>query len=114
MPKSKPRSPWMREWRHLIHELAGAFLFGMPFLYTMEVWWRGNTAGSPKMLAALGLTYVALVLLERGAAGRAGRDASWRRAAAEGAQALATGLVAAAAGLFLIGFLTPEAGLHAS
>ena len=113
MPKSKPRSPWRREWRHLIHALAGAFLFGMPFLYTMEVWWRGNTAGPPRMLAALGLTYVALVLLERGAASRAGRDASLPRASAEGAQALATGLVAAAAGLFLIGFLTPESGLHA-
>ena len=113
MPKSKPRAPWKRELRHLVHGLAGAFLFGMPFLYTMEVWWRGNTAGPPKMLAALGLTYAALVLLERAAAARAGRDASLLRAAAEGAQALATGLVAAAAGLFLIGFLGPEAGPHA-
>ncbi|HWS87884.1 MAG TPA: TIGR02587 family membrane protein [Pyrinomonadaceae bacterium] len=113
MPKNKPRSPWKRELRHLVHELAGAFLFGMPFLYTMEVWWRGNTAGPPRMLAALGLTYGALVLLERAAAGRAGRDASLARALAEGAQALAVGLVAAAAGLFLIGFLSPEAGLHA-
>jgi putative integral membrane protein (TIGR02587 family) len=113
MPKSRPRPPWQTELRHLVHELAGAFLFGMPFLYTMEVWWRGNTAGPPRMLAALGLTYVALVLLERAAAGRAGRDASLPRALAEGAQALATGLVAAAAGLFLIGFLGPEAGPHA-
>jgi len=53
------------------------------------------------------------VLLERAAAGRAGRDASLARALAEGAQALAAGLFAAAAGLFLIGFLSPEAGLHA-
>jgi putative integral membrane protein (TIGR02587 family) len=114
MPQSKPRSPWKRELRHLVHALAGAFLFGMPFLYTMEVWWRGNTATPPKMLAALGLTYAALVLLERAAAGRAGRDASLQRAAGEAAQALATGLVAAAAGLFLIGFLGPEAGPHAA
>lgn len=112
-PQSKPRSPWMTELRHLVHGLAGSFLFGMPFLYTMEVWWRGNTAGPPRMLAALTLTYAALVLLERAAARRAGRGTSLPSVLAEAAQALATGLVAAAAGLLLIGFLSLADGLHA-
>ena len=113
MPEEILKSPWRIELRHLVHDLAGAFLFGMPFLYTMEVWWRGNTAGSPRMLLALALTYIALVVLEHAASARFKSNAPWPRALTESAQALATGLVAAALGLTVIGFLRAEAGLHA-
>ena len=85
----------------------------MPFLYTMEVWWRGNTAGPARMLAALLVTYVALVALEHAAESKAGRAVSWSRALLEGAQALATGLFAAALGLLVIGVLEFDAGLAA-
>jgi putative integral membrane protein (TIGR02587 family) len=113
MSKEALKSPWRVELRHLVHDLAGAFLFGMPFLYTMEVWWRGNTAGPPRMLLGLLLTYVALVVLEHAASARFDSTAPWPRALTEAAQALATGLVAAALGLAVIGFLRPDAGLHA-
>ena len=113
MLKNTQHSPFRTELRHLIHELAGAFLFGMPFLYTMEIWWRGNTAGPPRMLCALALTFTALVVLERAATGRSNRSVPWLRTLIEAIQALATGLVAAAVGLFLIGFLQVDAGLHA-
>jgi putative integral membrane protein (TIGR02587 family) len=96
-----------------MHELAGAFLFGMPFLYTMEIWWRGNTAGPPRMLCALALTFIALVILERAAKARSNRSVPWLRTFIEATEALATGLVAAAVGLFLIGFLEVDAGLRA-
>ena len=96
-----------------MHELAGAFLFGMPFLYTMEIWWRGNTAGPPRMLASLALTFVALMALERAAMQRSNRSASWLATLIEATKALATGLIAAAVGLFLIGFLEVDSGLHA-
>jgi putative integral membrane protein (TIGR02587 family) len=96
-----------------MHELAGAFLFGMPFLYTMEIWWRGNSAGPPRMLSALALTFIALVVLERAATARSNRSVPWLRTLIEAAEALATGLVAAAIGLFIIGFLGAAAGLHA-
>jgi uncharacterized membrane protein len=90
MLKDEQLSSWRIELRHLAHDLAGAFLFGMPFLYTMEVWWRSNTAGPPRILAALALTYAALVV-ERAAAGRAERSMPWNRTLTEAAQALATG-----------------------
>jgi putative integral membrane protein (TIGR02587 family) len=96
-----------------MHGLAGAFLFGMPFLYTMEIWWRGNTAGPARMLSALALTFVALVVLERAAAARSNRSVPWLRTLIEATQALATGLVAAGVGLCLIGFLEVDAGLNA-
>ncbi len=111
--KNTRQSPWRTELRHLMHELAGAFLFGMPFLYTMEIWWRGNTAGPPRMLAALALTFIALVVLERAATTRSNKSVPWLRTLIEATEALATGLVAAALGLFLIGFLDLDAGLHA-
>jgi putative integral membrane protein (TIGR02587 family) len=110
---NKRQSPFRTELRHLMHELAGAFLFGMPFLYTMEIWWRGNTAGPPRMLCALALTFIALVVLERAATVRSNRSVPWLRTLIEATEALATGLVAAAVGLFLIGFLEIDAGLHA-
>jgi putative integral membrane protein (TIGR02587 family) len=86
----------------------------MPFLYTMEIWWRGNTAGPPRMLAALALTFIALVVLERAATTRSGRNVPWLRVFIEATEALATGLVAAAVGLFIIGFLEFDSGLHAT
>src|SRR5687767_7575453 len=107
------QKPWRTELRHLMHELAGAFLFGMPFLYTMEIWWRGNTAGPPRMLFALVLTFIALVVLERAAIGRSNTSVPWLRTLSEATEALAIGLFAAAVGLFLIGFLGTAAGLHA-
>lgn len=113
MLKNTEPSPFRTELRHLMHELAGAFLFGMPFLYTMEIWWRGNTAGPPRMLSALALTFIALVVLERAATARSNKRVPWLRTLIETTEALATGLVAAAIGLFLIGFLEVDAGLHA-
>jgi uncharacterized membrane protein len=38
MLKNTRHTPSRTELRDLVHELAGAFLFGMPFLYTMEIW----------------------------------------------------------------------------
>jgi putative integral membrane protein (TIGR02587 family) len=111
--KTTRQSPARTELRHLMHELAGAFLFGMPFLYTMEIWWRGNTAGPPRMLCALVLTFIALIVLERAATARSNKNVPWSRTLIEATEALATGLVAAAIGLFLIGFLQVDAGLHA-
>ena len=111
--KNTRQSPSRTELRHLTHELAGAFLFGMPFLYTMEIWWRGNTAGPPRMFCALAITFIALLVLERAATARSSKRVPWLRTLIEATEALATGLVAASVGLFLIGFLRIDAGLHA-
>ncbi len=103
MLNSRPAWPWRIEFHHMIHDLAGAFLFGVTFLFTMEVWWRGNTAQASRILLALALTYIALVALEHMAIARKNRPVPWFRAFTEAAQALAIGLVAAALGLLLIG-----------
>lgn len=65
------------------------------------------------MLCALALTFIALLVLERAAAARSNKSVPWPRTFIEATEALATGLVAAAFGLFLIGFLRIDAGVHA-
>ena len=63
MLNSRPASPWEIEFHHMIHDLAGAFLFGVTFLFTMELWWRGNTARPPQMLFAMAVTYIGLCIV---------------------------------------------------
>jgi putative integral membrane protein (TIGR02587 family) len=106
-------SPWKAELHHFVHGLAGAFLFGAPFLYTMEVWWRGETGSAGRLLVALWGTFGAIVLLERAAEARYGRHLPWTRTLTRSAQSLAYGLVAAAIGLVTIGVLRLDTGVPA-
>ena len=58
---------WRDELDNFIRAFSGAFLFGMPLLFTMEMWWIGQyvdrwqllTFLALALLANLGLTYVA-------------------------------------------------------
>jgi putative integral membrane protein (TIGR02587 family) len=64
---SHHRSDLKTELRDLIRGASGGFLFGIPLLYTMEVWWIGSIVTPPRMLFSLlftslvvaGLNYVA-------------------------------------------------------
>src|SRR3712207_6959860 len=61
MIRRPPRStlfPYTTLFRSFMRGVAGAFLFGAPFLYTMEVWWKGNFTSPPYMLAVLCVSYV--------------------------------------------------------
>ncbi len=46
------------EWKQELHEylrgLSGAFLLGIPFLYTMEMWWIGEYLSTTHLLSLLG------------------------------------------------------------
>src|SRR5215208_8404542 len=41
MQRAEP-GPWEREFDDFVRALSGAFLFGVPLLYTMEMWWIGS------------------------------------------------------------------------
>src|SRR3712207_9333165 len=51
--------PWRAEIRGLVRAFSGAFLFGIPLLYTMEMWWLGDVAGPGHLLLVLGIALVA-------------------------------------------------------
>jgi putative integral membrane protein (TIGR02587 family) len=50
---------WYSEVRSLVRAFSGAFLFGIPLLYTMEMWWLGDVAGPGHLLLTLATALVA-------------------------------------------------------
>lgn len=50
---------WREEIRGLVRAFSGAFLFGIPLLYTMEMWWLGEISGPGHLLLTLGIALVA-------------------------------------------------------
>ncbi len=104
---------WQIEFNNLMRGIAGAFLFGAPFLYTMEVWWKGNFTAPPRMLLILGIAYLALILLNIKGGFRAEQSRSWVQILAESAEGLAIALLTATLSLSLLGILRFETGVDA-
>ena len=98
-------SPWKAEGKEVLAGFSGAFIFGVPLLFTMEVWWQGARSGPLYMAAALGVTYLLLILLIRATGFKNDRFSGWGRVLTDAAEALAIGEAAAAASLLLIGSL---------
>ena len=51
--------PWDKELDDLARAFSGAFIFGMPLLFTMEMWWIGMHSQAPRLLATLAIALVA-------------------------------------------------------
>jgi putative integral membrane protein (TIGR02587 family) len=56
---------WKSEIDNLVRGACGGFLFGVPLLYTMEVWWIGSLAKPIMMLVAIAITFIIVYLLNR-------------------------------------------------
>ncbi|WP_035984409.1 TIGR02587 family membrane protein [Leptolyngbya sp. KIOST-1] len=104
---------WQTELNDVTRGIAGAFLFGAPFLYTMEVWWKGNFTSPPRMMLILGMAYLALVLLNIKGGFRAEQPRSRTQILAESAEGLAIALLTATLSLTLLGILRLETGVDA-
>ncbi|ABX06933.1 MAG TPA: TIGR02587 family membrane protein [Herpetosiphon sp.] len=97
---------WRREFDDLLNGIAGAFLFGIPLLYTMEVWDIGSDLTPLHMLLYLGLTYVALVALNRATGFRRNSDETWSRSLTDSIEALALGALVAGFSLIILQRIT--------
>ncbi|MDX1664431.1 MAG: DUF2391 family protein [Candidatus Promineifilaceae bacterium] len=92
---------WRAHFNDIIRSFAGAFLFGIPFIYTMEMWWISTYLEAWKLLTffaiALGINIVLghLVYLDE--------DTPWHVAAGEAIFNLAIGIVGSAIILALLG-----------
>jgi putative integral membrane protein (TIGR02587 family) len=105
---------WQTELNDLMRGIAGAFLFGAPFLYTMEVWWKGNFTSPPRMMLILGLAYLALILLNLRGGFRATREPRTPvRMMMDSFEGLAIALITSAFGLVLIGNIQFGTGIDA-
>lgn len=104
--RTNVESMWSRELDDLIRGVSGGFLFGIPLLYTMEVWWLGSVVQPQRMIVALVTTFVVVLLLNRMAGFRRSDDVSFIDAAIDSIEALAIGLVCVALMLLLLGEIT--------
>lgn len=86
------RSPWREELVDIVRALSGGLLFGVPLLYTLEVWSTGSHTGPGTALAVLGITSVPVLILNRTAGFRTMRDVRWRDALMDTAEAMALGV----------------------
>ena len=50
---------WREEIRGVVRAFSGAFLFGIPLLYTMEMWWLGQVASPGEVLLIVGISLLA-------------------------------------------------------
>ncbi|HMQ30912.1 MAG TPA: TIGR02587 family membrane protein [Chloroflexaceae bacterium] len=63
MSTQAQQNPWARELDDLMRGASGGFLFSIPLLYTMEVWWIGTVVSPPRMaLALLGACAIVFLL----------------------------------------------------
>ena len=56
---------WLGEIKEIVNGASGGFLFGIPLLYTMEVWFIGSYVRPAILLSILGITFIVILLLNR-------------------------------------------------
>ncbi len=104
-------NPWLKVLQDRLCDAAGGFLFGVPLLYTVEVWTIGELTQPVWLLGALGIAFAVIFLLVRTEGPRRSRDPSIVDAAIESIEALALGIVCAAIALLLLRRITPATPL---
>jgi putative integral membrane protein (TIGR02587 family) len=96
------RKAFKKEIRDSIKGASSGFLFGIPLLYTMEVWWIGSYAEPLQMLIALLTNFVVVFLLIRTEGFRGAVDTKIRDALMDSVETLAIGFVCTALTLVLL------------
>ncbi len=91
--RRKQNSPLRRELNDLVRGICGGFLFGIPLLYTMEVWWIGSSVSPPQLAGVLLTTLLATYLLSRTGGFRKSQATTEREALADAVEAIALGLI---------------------
>lgn len=106
-----PASPWVSEAGNLVRGLAGGMLFGIPLLYTVEVWDWGASATPARMAIGLAVTLVAVVLLVGGSGFHRSVQMGVSRILGEAIEAVAVGVLAVAVTLVLLSEITTQTPL---
>ena len=99
----QPSNSWSNQFDDIIRGASGGFLFGIPLLYTMEVWWIGSQTSPPLMLGILATTFVVVFLLNRTEGFRKIKSKQFIDTVMDSVEALAIGIVCATCILVLLG-----------
>ncbi|MDZ7964596.1 MAG: TIGR02587 family membrane protein [Nostoc sp. DedSLP03] len=115
MPTKSQKNVWKNEINDIIRGACGGFLFGIPLLYTMEVWWIGSLAKAQFIMTAIALMFIVVYLLNQ-IEGFRKRRYSWLAAqtAIDTVEAIAIGIACSTFVLLLLRELTPETSLKES
>jgi putative integral membrane protein (TIGR02587 family) len=99
-------NPWRSEFQAILRGAAGGFLFGIPLLYTVEVWDIGSATDPRWLLAVLGSTLVMVWLLTQVEGFRQTLSLQPVEAIMESIEAMGIGVVCAALALVLLRRIT--------
>ncbi|MBD2523928.1 TIGR02587 family membrane protein [Nostoc sp. FACHB-133] len=115
MATKRQKNVWRSEINDIIRGACGGFLFGIPLLYTMEVWWIGSRAKPQLMMMAIALMFIVVYLLNQ-IEGFRKRRYNWLapQAAMDTVEAIAIGLACSTFVLLLLRELTLETSLKES
>ncbi|MDZ8241382.1 MAG: TIGR02587 family membrane protein [Nostoc sp. ChiQUE01a] len=115
MGTKRHKNVWRNEINDIIRGACGGFLFGIPLLYTMEVWWIGSLAKPQLMMMVIALMFIVVFLLNQ-TEGFRKRRYSWqaRQAAMDTVEAIAIGITCSTFVLLLLRELTLETSLRES
>ena len=100
--------PWRREIDDVVRAVCGGMLFGIPLLYTMEVWWIGGATTPTNMAIVLLFTLAAVLLLVRTAGFHKKSEMRAPDVFVGAVEAVALGLVAATVVLVLLREITSD------
>ncbi|HEY9671923.1 MAG TPA: TIGR02587 family membrane protein [Waterburya sp.] len=101
--KRRISKAWSSQFDDIIRGASGGFLFGIPLLYTMEVWWIGSQTPPPVMLSLIATTFVVVFLLNRTEGFRKTKSKQFLDTVMDSVEVLAIGFVCAALVLVLLG-----------
>jgi putative integral membrane protein (TIGR02587 family) len=111
--KKRQYSPsWSNQFDDMIRGASGGFLFGIPLLYTMEVWWIGSQISPSVMLSILVTTFVVVFLLNRTEGFRKTKSKQFLDTVMDSVEALAIGIVCATFMLILLSEIKLETPLN--
>lgn len=94
------RSGWGRELRDFTRAFSGAYIFGIPLLFTMEMWWIGEYIDRWKLVAFLLVAFGANIGLSWAAGFK--REYSFKSAVLQAIDVVAIGIIAAATMLLIL------------
>ena len=102
---------WKEELQAILRGAAGSFLFGIPLLYTVEVWAIGSSTNALRLLGVQAATFVVVLLLTQIEGFRRSLTINPLETVLESIEALGIGIVCAAIALLLLRRITLETPL---
>jgi len=102
---------WKAELRAILRGAAGSFLFGIPLLYTVEVWAIGSSTNALRLLGVQSATFVVVLLLTQIEGFRRSLTIKPIETVLESIEALGIGIICAAIALLLLRRITLETPL---